>query len=352
MLRIACSLGAVTEGMRPIAIIAIAALLAACGAVVDQPIDPAIEAMKQNYARPTEAAPTPEDNQTTPQRVALGRQLFFDPRLSGSGLMSCSTCHSPNANWEDRMPTAIGRDGRILARSTPTILNAAWGGPFFWDGRTDTLEQQAVGPIAAPGEMNLPHDQAVARIAAIGGYRHAFAAAYSDEGVTIDTIGKALAAFERSIVSARAPFDRWVEGERDAISPAAHRGFAIFNTTGRCATCHSGWRFTDDGFHDIGVSASDEGRAAVFPGIEELRFAFKTPTLRNIDRRGPYMHDGSLRTLEEVIAFYNTPPTQRASLSPDFVPLHLSQADRDDLLAYLHTLTSDDPVERAPGLPQ
>lgn len=345
------------EFKRPVAIsLALAALLAACGSAVDlsvdPPIDPAIEAMKHDYVRPSEPALAPDDNQTTPERVALGRQLFFDRRLSASGLMSCATCHDPNADWEDRMPTAIGRDGRILARSTPTILNAAWGGPFFWDGRADTLEQQAIGPIAAPGEMNLPHDQAVERIAAISGYRRAFAEAYGDEGVTIDTIGKALAAFERSIVSGRAPFDRWVAGERNAISPSAERGFAIFNTTGRCATCHTGWRFTDDGFHDIGVGADDEGRAAVAPGIDQLRFAFKTPTLRNIDRRGPYMHDGSLRTLEDVIAFYNEPPVQRPSLSPDLVPLHLSQADRDDLLAFLRTLTSEDRVEHPPRLPQ
>jgi cytochrome c peroxidase len=203
-------------------------------------------------------------------------------------------------------------------------------------------------PIEAAAEMNLPHEEAVARVQASAEYRAAFAAAYGDEGVSIATIGKALAAFQRTIVSSKAPFDRWIAGDEDAISEQAQRGFILFNTRARCSTCHSGWRFTDDGFHDIGVGESDEGRAAVAPGIEQLRFAFRTPTLRNIDRRGPYMHDGSLRTLEEVIDFYNDPPTHRPSLSPDLVPLELSEANRADLVAYLRTLTSDDRRESAP----
>jgi len=329
-------------------------LLAACvqAASVGFVDDQGLAEMKAQYVRPPGPPPAPEDNQTTPAREALGRQLFFDPRLSGSGLMSCASCHAPNRDWQDGVATAIGRDGRILARRTPTLLNAAWGFPFFWDGRADTLEQQAVMPIAAPGEMNLPHAQAVARISAIRSYREAFAQSYDGEGVTIETIGKAIAAFERTIVSDQAPFDLWIEGDDRAISPQAQRGFILFNTSAGCSTCHSGWRFTDDGFHDIGVGRDDEGRAGVMPGIEELRFAFKTPTLRNIDQRGPYMHDGSLRTIEDVIDFYAARPVDRPSLSPDLRRIELSAQERADLAAYLRTLTSEDAPHHRPDLPQ
>jgi cytochrome c peroxidase len=315
--------------------------------------DHALSEMKAQYVRPLGSPPAPDDNQSTPARVALGRQLFFEPRLSGSGAMSCATCHAPDRDWQDGVATAIGRDGRILARRTPTLLNVAWGLPFFWDGRADTLEQQAVMPIEAPGEMNLPHAQAVARIAANPRYRQAFAQSYSGEGVTIETIGKAIAVFERTLVSGQAPFDHWIDGDERAISRQAQRGFILFNTRARCSTCHSGWRLTDDGFHDIGVSGDDEGRAAIAPGIEQLRFAFKTPTLRNIDQRGPYMHNGSLRSLEAVVAFYNTPPASpRPSLSPDLAPLQLSAREQGELIAFLRTLTSKDAAQHPPALPQ
>ena len=315
--------------------------------------DRTISEMKAQFVRPQGSPPAPEDNQSTPERVALGRQLFFDPRLSGSGAMSCASCHAPDRDWQDGIATAIGRDGRILARRTPTLLNAAWGFPFFWDGRADTLEQQAVMPIQAPGEMNLPHVQAIARIAAVPSYRQAFAQSYGAEGVTINTIGNAIAAFERTLVSSQAPFDRWIAGDERAISQQAQRGFILFNTRARCSTCHSGWRFTDDGFHDIGVNGDDEGRAAIAPGIEQLRFAFKTPTLRNIDRRGPYMHNGSLQSLEAVVAFYNTPVARgRPSLSPDLAALRLSAREQGELIAFLRTLTSEDAAQHSPTLPQ
>jgi cytochrome c peroxidase len=314
--------------------------------------DHALNEMKAQYVRPQGLPPAPEDNQSTPDRVALGRQLFFDPRLSSNGAMSCASCHAPNRDWQDGIATAIGRDGRILPRRTPTLLNAAWGFPFFWDGRADTLEQQAVMPIEAPAEMNLPHAEASARIGAVPGYRQAFAQAYGGEGVTINTIGKAIAAFERTLVSSQAPFDRWIAGDGRAISEEAQRGFILFNTSAGCSTCHSGWRFTDDGFHDIGVGRGDEGRAAVMPGIEQLRFAFKTPTLRNVDQRGPYMHDGSLRTIEDVIDFYATRPVDRPSLSPDLRSIELGARDRADIVAFLRTLTSEDAAHNPPTLPQ
>jgi cytochrome c peroxidase len=327
-----------------------AALLAAGVGVVRARLaaDHALSEMKAQYVRPRGSPPAPEDNQSTPARVALGRQLFFDTRLSGSGAMSCATCHAPDSDWQDGVATAIGRDGRILGRRTPTLLNAAWGFSFFWDGRADTLEQQAVMPIEAPGEMNLPHAEAAARIAAISSYRRAFAESYGSEGVTISTIGKAIAAFERTLVSGQAPFDRWIAGDDRAISRQAQRGFTLFNTRAGCSTCHVGWRFTDDGFHDIGVGRDDEGRAGVAPGVEQLRFAFKTPTLRNVDQRAPYMHDGSSRTLEDVVDFYAALPVDRPSRSPDLSRIELSAQDRADLVAFLRTLTSKDAPQPQP----
>jgi cytochrome c peroxidase len=311
-----------------------------------------LEQMKAGYARPRGASPAPADNATTPVRVELGRRLFFDPRLSGSGAISCASCHNPSFGWEDGLPRGIGHNGQPLARSTPTVLNVGWGGPFFWDGRADTLERQAVMPIASAAEMNMPHDHAVARVRGIEGYRDAFAQAYPGEAITIGAVGKALAAYERTLVSAEAPFDRWIRGEARAISPEARRGFVLFNTTARCAVCHSGWRFTDDGFHDIGVATTDEGRATIAPGIEQLRFAFKTPSLRNIDQRAPYMHNGSLPTLDAVVDFYDAAAERRPSVAEEVAPLGLTTEERSDLVAFLRTLTSNDPPQAAPILPR
>lgn len=308
---------------------------------------------KAEYARPKDGVPMPDDNKLTPVRVELGRKLFFDPRLSGTGSKSCATCHNPSFGWQDGLAKGIGRDDHQLGRATPTILDLAWGGPFFWDGRAVTLEQQAVMPIASQAEMNLPHDEAVTRVAALDGYRSAFAEAYPGEKITIDTIGKALASYERTIVSADAPFDKWIKGKANAISPAAQRGFVLYNTKARCGICHSSWRFTDDGFHDIGVGAADRGRAAVTSvGIVQLENAFKTPTLRNIDQRAPYMHDGSAATLEDVVDFYDKGEHHRDSIAPEIEPLNLTAAEKSDLIAFLHTLTSEDPAQSIPLLPR
>jgi len=199
-------------------------------------------------------------------------------------------------SWGDALPRAIGHGMQTLDCRTPTILNLAWGATFFWDGRADTLEAQALGPIQAAGEMNLDLGTMVKRIAAIEGYRTRFAAAYPGEPIEPATVAKAIATFERGVVSADAPFDRWILGEEDAIGLEARRGFIVFNTKGNCAKCHSGWRFTDDSFHDFGVPGHDLGRGAVLKDIPSVRHAFKTPTLRDVDRRAPYMHDGSRRS--------------------------------------------------------
>jgi cytochrome c peroxidase len=304
------------------------------------------------YMRPS-AVPFPSGNAYSPAREALGKTLFFDPRLSSSEVMSCATCHNPSLSWGDGLARAVGHGQKTLGRRTPTILNLAWGETFFWDGRADSLEQQSLGPIEAAGEMNLPLERLLEKVAAIEGYRVLFEKAYPGEGITRDTIAKAIATFERTAVSGTAAFDRWAAGDELAMSEAAKRGFVVFNEQGRCATCHQGWRFTDDSFHDIGVPTGDVGRGAFLKEIAPMQSAFKTPTLRNVDHRGPYMHNGSLATLDAVVDLYDRGGlAQRPSLSPEIRSLSLTAGQKQDLVAFLHTLTSDDRPITVPVLPR
>jgi cytochrome c peroxidase len=304
------------------------------------------------YTRPA-STPYPADNAYTPAREALGRALFFDPRLSGSGWISCASCHNPGLSWGDGLPRAIGHGMQVLGRRTPTILNLAWGDAFFWDGRAGSLEEQALGPIQAAGEMNLDLETMIARLRAVDAYRPLFDAAYPGEGIQPATVAKAIATFERGVVSADAPFDRWVGGDEDAIGVEAKKGFVLFNTKAACSKCHGGWRFTDDSFHDIGVRGDDLGRGALLKEIPSLRHAFKTPTLRDADRRGPYMHDGSVPTLEAVVDFYDTGgAVARESLSNDMKPLGLTADEKRQLVAFMRTLTSPGRAVEMPVLPR
>jgi cytochrome c peroxidase len=348
------------------AIAGLVASLTVAGAAGTEHRD-AANKLKAEYARPGAAAfaggasapkvPHPDENPFTAERERLGRMLFFDPRLSGSGWISCASCHNPGLSWGDGLPRAIGHGMQQLGRRTPTLLNLAWAEAFFWDGRADTLEQQALGPIEAAGEMNLPLDEMVKRLKGIAGYRQHFERAYPREAtspISTATVAKAIATFERGIVSAEAPFDRWVSGREDAVPAAAKRGFVLFNGKAGCNACHAGWRLTNDSFHDIGVPGEDVGRAAVLPpGMDVGRFAFKTPTLRNVAGRAPYMHDGSIATLDDVVDFYNRGgAVKRPSLSPEIKPLELTPAEQHDLVAFMKTLTSHDPEVRVPALPQ
>jgi cytochrome c peroxidase len=304
------------------------------------------------FRRPTEV-PSPADNTPTRARIELGQKLFFDPRLSGSDWISCASCHNPALSWGDGLPRAIGNGMKVLGRRTPTILNLAWAGPVFWDGRAETLEEQALGPIGAPGEMGMTVADLPGKLSRIPGYVRQFEAAYPGEGVTLAAVAKAIAAYERTVVSAEAPFDRWVGGDNGAISASAKRGFDLFTGKARCAQCHAGWRFTDDGFYDIGVLSEDKGRGVVLPQIASVQYAFKTPTLRNVESRAPYLHDGSEPTLESVIEFYDQGgKAHRPSQSAEVRPLGLSGAEKRDLRAFLATLTSVDPGVTIPSLPR
>jgi cytochrome c peroxidase len=310
--------------------------------------DAELEALKVKYRR----APLPGTGLST-ARVDLGRTLFFDPRLSRASSISCASCHNPGFSWGDGLARGVGFGSKSLGRRTPTVLNVGWGEAFFWDGRAETLEQQALGPIAAPGEMNLPHDEMVKRLQGIAGYRPMFAAAFGDPSVTKEKVAQAIADFERTIVSTDAPFDHWLQGDKTAISVSAKRGFALFNGKADCAKCHSGWRFTDDSFHDIGTLGDDPGRANVLPGLESMIHAFKTPTLRDVARRSPYMHDGSEATLEQVVELYDKGGrVRRPSLATEVHPLSLSQQDRSDLVTFLLTLSSPCQSVAVPPLPR
>lgn len=300
---------------------------------------PDIETMKARFARP-EAPPFPSDNAFTPEKARLGEALFFDPRLSGANDLACAGCHLPEKGWEDGRPTAVGTGGKAVDRHTPTLWNLAWGRTFFWDGRARSLEQQAAMPIEAPNEMNQPLAGLVAELRAIPGYRDAFAEAFpqAERPVSADNLRKAIATFERTLVQPMTPFDRWVAGDAGAIGDSARRGFRLFNGKARCVECHGGWNFTNGAFHDIGLPATeDKGRGPVID-VAEVNYAFKTPTLRDVTRRAPYMHDGSLPTMEAVIAHYEGAFERRPTLSPDLEAIDLSEREERDLIAFLKTL--------------
>ena len=319
-------------------------LLVTCAAHAERP------AALADFERPAQV-PAPRSNPVTPQKVALGQMLFFDPRLSGSGAISCASCHNPALAWGDGLPRGIGHMGTTLGRRSPTILDVAFGEPYFWDGRAATLEEQAKGPLGSKSEMNMQAEAAIGRIAAMPAYQSAFAQAYPGQAISLDTIAAAIATFERTVVSGEAPFDRWVKGDESAVSDSAKRGFVLFNGKANCAVCHAGWRMTDDGFHDIGLPDDDRGRAAVAPGIEQLEHAFKTPTLRNVSQRAPYMHNGAVATLTAVIDHYDTGFVHRPSLDTQMKPLGLTAEEKADLLAFLDTLTGAGAPATIPVLP-
>lgn len=306
-------------------------------------------AVKAKYHRP-DSIPFPADAPYSIDRAKLGETLFFDPRLSGSNWISCATCHNPALSWGDGLPKGRGHGMGELGRRTPTVLNLAWARLLFWDGRAKSLEEQALGPIASDAEMHQDLDTLVAELKAIPDYDIRFQATFPDQGVTKDTIGKAIATYERTIVSGMAPFDRWVAGDENAISEPAKRGFDLFNGKANCSACHTGWSFTNHGFADIGLPDADIGRGA-FSTIDSMQHAFKTPTLRDVARRGPYMHDGSVDTLAAVVRHYDTGFVQRPSLSKDVRRLDLNDRDVTDLVAFMETLTGEDSPVTVPVLP-
>ncbi|MGA7971300.1 MAG: cytochrome c peroxidase [Pseudolabrys sp.] len=307
---------------------------------------------KAKYRRPSQI-PFPKSDPYSEAKANLGRMLFWDPILSGSRTRSCASCHNPGLSWGDGLPRAIGEDQKALPLRTPTLLNVAWIDQFGWTGHFQSLEDVTFGPITGAANMNLPKKTLIKRLSAIPGYEVAFQHAFGEGKITPKKIELALATFQRTIVSTEAPFDRWIAGNKNAISEAAKRGFDLFNNKGRCASCHQGWTFTDGSFHDVGsAKGKDIGRGKLFPTSVKLQYAFKTPTLRDVARRAPYMHDGSVSTLEEVIDLYNKGGIDRPSRAEDVRPLHLTESEKADLVAFLKTLNGAPRDVVVPVLPR
>lgn len=301
---------------------------------------------------PPERVPQPDSNPISDACVSLGKQLFFDPRLSGDNNRSCASCHNPAFSWTDGLATASGIQGQALRRATPTLINVAFEPLLFWDGRSRSLEHQALIPVQNSEEMNQPLDGLVKELSALQGYRGAFETAYPGKGINADTIGMALACFERTITSRNSPFDRWLAGDHQAMSLEAIRGFELFRGKGRCNLCHSGFNFTDNGFHNIGLKdGTDPGRYGIRK-LKLLQGTFKTPTLRDIARTAPYMHNGSYRTLMEVMEHYNRGGDSKANLSPLIQPLNLSRQELADLVAFMQSLSGEPAHLEFPSLPE
>jgi cytochrome c peroxidase len=321
-------------------IVAAAVLLVAAGALPALTQD--FNAIKAAYRRP---APYPAENQAL---AKLGRILFFDTRISASGKTACANCHFPELGYVVTDPHPINDSGKPTSRKSQPLIGLGHAGNALvgWDGRSATLEAQAKSSIATGSmsmrETSTPVDVKVIeeRVKSDSGYVAKFNAALPGQPIDIDTIVLALAAFERSLEPATTPFDRWVGGDEAAISAAAKRGFALFNGKAACVACHNGWRFTDDQFHDIGTTTTDQGRGKAAKD-ESLNFAFKTPTLRAVALRAPYMHNASLATLDEVVRHYQKGGVDRPSRSPLLIPILLSDTERHDLVVFMNTLTGD-----------
>ena len=313
-----------------------------------------LAAMKAEYRRP---AALPVENRAL---ADLGRLLFFDPRVSASGNTACATCHLPDRGWSVAEAKSRNDSGKLTARKSQTLIGLGHvqsGMPFGWDGRNPTLEAQAKNSVATGAmsarETGNPVKVEVIeqRIRDVPEYVERFAAALPGAAITMDTIAQAIAAYERTMEPGPAPFDRWVAGDEAAIPDAAKRGFVLFNRKTTCFACHTGWRFTDDKFHDIGVSKSDRGRGVALKEDAAAQYAFKTPTLRSVALRPPYMHDGSLATLAAVVEHYEKEPIDRPSRSPLFVLVALTELERGDLVAFMQSLTGAPEGEPAPQLP-
>ena len=311
----------------------------------------AIDAMKADYRRPA-LIPFPKENPYTPEKASLGKKLYFDTRLSVTSAQSCASCHSPGFGWGDGLAVGVGHGMAKLGRRSPTIVNAAWGAIFMWDGRLANLEEQALGPIQSPGEMNMPIEVLMERLATIAEYKPLFEASFPGVGLKPGTLAQAIATYERTVVSEQAPFDVWIEGNEQAISEEAKRGFVLFNTKAQCSSCHEGWNFTNDGFQDIGLASADVGRGEFMPGVVKMKHAFKTPGLREIARRSPFMHDGSIATLEQVVEHYDHGGVDRPSRSDLVKPLGLTPQEKSELVAFMKTLTSHLDPTTVPVLPR
>lgn len=307
---------------------------------------------KAQFRRPSEI-PFPANNPYSKEKAALGRMLFFDPLLSGSGARSCATCHNPSLSWGDGLPRAVGENQKTLALRSPTLINVAWVVLPGWFGKFRDLESVAFTPMLSPKLMNVKEDELIKNLSSIPGYRRLFLEAFHGGEINRKNIEFAMATYQRTIVSGTAPFDRWIEGDETAIGEQAKRGFDLFRTKAGCAECHKGWNFSDAAFYDIGSAIKEDiGRAKLFPKSTKLRYAFKTPTLRDVARRGPYMHNGAEKTLQSVMELYDRGGIDRPSRSELIKPLKLTKQEKSDIIAFLGTLTAEPTTISIPAVPR
>lgn len=322
----------------------------------------------------------PPHNPLTKGKVELGKQLYFDQRISLDGTVSCATCHNPEKGWTDRMATSIGIDGQVGSRNAPTVLNTAFGQSMFWDGRAPSLEAQAQGPIQNPIEMGKQsYKEIVDRLRKIPGYTEQFKKVFGTD-VTLDGLAKAIASFERAMaLSGNSKYDKYIKGDPKALSDSEKRGMVLFGIRpddedadfkydvarnlkkANCTSCHVGANFTDEQFHNLGIGwnekeakFADLGRFVIAPigakNPAEIG-AFKTPTVRDASRTAPYMHDGSLKTLEEVVDHYDKGGNANRYLDKDMKKLNLSQGEKADLVAFMRALDGEPIKVALPTLP-
>lgn len=344
--------------LRPLAVLLLAALaLPSTYAASTEPAGQTRPRDYQQWKLPAQPA-APADNQPSAARVELGKMLFFDPRLSRNGNTSCASCHNPGLGWSDGLATARGFDGKLLERASPSIVNSGFNSIHMWDGRKKTLEDQATGPMEAAPEMNTDFEKFFAWISRNKGYQEAFARAYPGQPIGPETLKRAIAAFERTIVSRTSPFDRWVAGDRKAMTAQQVRGMVLFNDREKtnCVACHAAPNFTDNGFHNLGLASfgadgADQGRYAQ-KKVALMKGAFKTPSLRDVERTAPYFHDGSAATLMDVVEHYAQGGVSRGNLSPNIKPLALNTADKEALVAFMRALSSPQAPVSYPHLPQ
>jgi cytochrome c peroxidase len=295
-------------------------------------------------------------------RIALGRLLFFDPILSGDRTIACATCHDPAHGFADPRGFSRGINGKRLPRNTPSVANLAWSRALFHDGRAGSLEEQALEPLLADDEMGADPSEVLARLSAIDDYRAMFAQAFPGKGISLTNLARALAAYERTLVTRDTHYDRWAGGDATALSPSAQRGWTVFNGKARCAECHPAPLFGSDDLDPIGTpdrSADGTMVAGKDPGLARITNdrndfgAFRAPSLRNLEHTAPYMHNGVFGTLAEVVEFYDEGGGRGLGLDvfnqdEDIVPLQLTEQEEADLIAFLRALSQRDPIDRAP----
>ena len=289
----------------------------------------------------------PPGNPQSSAKIHLGKELYFDTRLSADGTISCATCHNPALGWSDAGPTSAGIRGQLGGRRSPPVSNAAYAPLQFWDGRSPSLEDQAKGPIQNPIEMGNSHQAMIQTVGAISGYIEEFREVFGEGPITVDQVADAIAAFERTVVTTDSKFDRYARGDHQALTPLERRGLEVFNGKGHCTSCHWGPYFSDGRFHNLGVPAKDpknpdRGRYDVTKDPRDMG-AFKTPTVRDAARRPPYLHDGSEKTLESLIDFYDRGGGKDPNLDPLMVPLGLTKNEKSALVAFIKALDSLNP---------